>query len=259
LDALHAQVETFAGKSPVLMIFEDVHWALFSVLYGFWTVSFQHFNREAACNLAAHFLELAEKQPASGPVMVGHRLLGTSVSFAGDFLRGRAHYDQAFALYDPVEHRPLATRFGQDLGVAILTWRSWTVWCLGYPNSARIDLERGITHAREIGQAATLMYALAVAGGTNLLIGDYAAEIVFLDELAGLAEQKGAMLWRVLEKCARGWLLTMTGNPSDAVQMLNTSIAGRPERQRGPCFFAMAYAIARLDALHAEIEAASRI
>ena len=27
LEALHAQVETFARKSPVLMIFEDVHWA----------------------------------------------------------------------------------------------------------------------------------------------------------------------------------------------------------------------------------------
>src|SRR5262249_54055001 len=27
LEALHAQVETFARKSPVLMIFEDAHWA----------------------------------------------------------------------------------------------------------------------------------------------------------------------------------------------------------------------------------------
>jgi predicted ATPase len=27
LDALYAQVETFARKNPVLMIFEDVHWA----------------------------------------------------------------------------------------------------------------------------------------------------------------------------------------------------------------------------------------
>src|SRR5262249_41038886 len=27
LDALHAQAETFARKNPVLMIFEDVHWA----------------------------------------------------------------------------------------------------------------------------------------------------------------------------------------------------------------------------------------
>jgi class 3 adenylate cyclase len=38
---------------------------LFSILYGFWSVSFQHFNREAVCNLAARFLELAEKQRAS--------------------------------------------------------------------------------------------------------------------------------------------------------------------------------------------------
>src|SRR5262249_26392347 len=63
---------------------------LFSILYGFWSVSFQHFNREAVCNLAAQFLELADKQRASGPVMVGHRLLGASLSFAGDFLRARA-------------------------------------------------------------------------------------------------------------------------------------------------------------------------
>jgi predicted ATPase len=124
---------------------------LFSILYGFWSVSFQRFDREAACNLAAQFLELADKQRMSGPVIVGHRLLGTSLCFAGDFLGARAHFDQAIALYDPVDHRPLATRFGQDLGVGILTFRSWALWCLGYPNSARIDLDRAIRHAREVG------------------------------------------------------------------------------------------------------------
>jgi predicted ATPase len=56
---------------------------LFSILYGFWSVSFQHFNRKAVYDLAAQFLELAEKQRASGPVMVGHRLLGTSFTFCG--------------------------------------------------------------------------------------------------------------------------------------------------------------------------------
>ena len=66
---------------------------LFSILYGFWSVSFQHFNREAVCNLATQFLELADKQRTSGPVMVGHRLLGASLSFAGDFLGARAHFD----------------------------------------------------------------------------------------------------------------------------------------------------------------------
>jgi predicted ATPase len=197
---------------------------LFSVLYGFWSASFQHFNRETLCNLAVHFLELAEKQREASPVMVGHRLLGTSLTFAGDFLRGRAHYDHAIALYDPIEHCSLATRFGQDLGAVILTFRSWAVWYLGYPNSARVDLERGIRRAREIGHAGTLMYALAVASNTNLYFGDYAAEIVYLDELAVLANEKAAMLWRVHEKCARGSFLTIKGNPSDAVEILTTGL-----------------------------------
>ena len=198
---------------------------LFSNLYGFWTVSFQHFNREAVCNLAAQFLELAEKQRASGPVMVGRRLLGTSLTLAGDFVRGRAHFDQAIALYDPVEHRSLTTRFSQDLGAVILTQRSTALWILGYPNSARTDFERGIRHAREIGHAATLMYALATASYTNLHLGDCAAEIGLLDELAVLAEQKAAVLWQVLEKCARGALLTIIDNPSGAVEILSAGIA----------------------------------
>ena len=197
---------------------------LFSILYGFWSVSFQRFNREAVCNLAAQFLELADKQRTSGPVMVGHRLLGSSLSFAGDFLGARAHFDEAIALYDPVNHRPLATRFGQDLSVGILTFRSWTVWCLGYPNSARIDLEHGLRHAREVGQAPTLMYALAIASAIKLFVGDCVAEIHFLDELAMLAEERGATHWRINEQCCRGCLLTLSGNPSDAIQMLTMGI-----------------------------------
>ncbi len=198
---------------------------LFSILYGFWSARFQHFNREAVCNLAAQFLELADKQPSSGPVMVGHRLLGSSLSFAGDFLGARAHFDQAIALYDPVDHRPLATRFGQDLAVGILTFRSWTMWCLGYPSSARIDLEHGIRHSREIGQAPTLMYALAIASAIKLFVGNCVAEIELLDELAILAEARGATHWRINEQCCRGCLLTLSGDSSDALPMLTAGIS----------------------------------
>ena len=36
---------------------------------------------------------------------------------------GRAHYDQLLALYDPAKHRSLATRFGQDIRVMVLSLR----------------------------------------------------------------------------------------------------------------------------------------
>ena len=74
---------------------------LFSVLYGFWFVNFAAFNGDVLRDLATQFLALAEKQSATIPLMIGHRLVGTSSQCTGDFVDGRAHYDQAIALYDP--------------------------------------------------------------------------------------------------------------------------------------------------------------
>ena len=97
---------------------------LFSVLYGFWVANIVAFNGEAARHLAAQFLELAKKQGTAIPLMVGHRLLATSFFYTGDITEGRTHFDRALALYVPAEHRSLATRFGADIRVVILSLRS---------------------------------------------------------------------------------------------------------------------------------------
>ena len=87
---------------------------LFSVLYGFWVANYVAFNGGAGLReLAAQFLALAEKQAATVPLMIGHRIVGLSLLHAGDFAEARAHLDRAITLYDPVQHRALATRFGR--------------------------------------------------------------------------------------------------------------------------------------------------
>ena len=50
-------------------------------------------------DLAAQFLTLAEKQTATAPLMIGHRLMGVSLSYTGDVTQGRIHSDRALALY----------------------------------------------------------------------------------------------------------------------------------------------------------------
>jgi predicted ATPase/class 3 adenylate cyclase len=97
--------------------------ALFLVLYGVWTANYLAFNGRAVRELAAQFLALAEGQRATAPLMVGHRLMAISLLCTGDIAQGRAHCDRALALYDPAAHRSLATRFGQDGRVAILSYR----------------------------------------------------------------------------------------------------------------------------------------
>jgi hypothetical protein len=89
-------------------------------------------------------LSLAEKQQATVPLIMGHRLMGASLLHTGDLAEGRAHYAQALALYDPAEQRPLVARFGGvDIRVAILANRSIGLWPLGYPEAALADAETG--------------------------------------------------------------------------------------------------------------------
>ena len=115
---------------------------LFSVLYGIWVGNLIAFNGDVCHDLASHFLALAEKQGTTVPLMVGHRIMGATLVHTGHFAESKTHFDRAFALYDPIEHRALATRFGADAGVAILGFRSWALWHLGYPEAALADADQ---------------------------------------------------------------------------------------------------------------------
>ena len=135
---------------------------LFSVLYGFWAASNTAFDGNMR-DLASAVPTLAEKHGSPGPLMLGHRLMGASLVCTGDPTIGRTHLDQALALYDPEQASPLSDATWPRPRVAILSYRSLALWMLGYPESALADVERALSEAREIGHAATMMYALFYA------------------------------------------------------------------------------------------------
>jgi predicted ATPase len=211
-EALHANgLTALVGREEELEL-------LLSVLYGFWVANYIAFDGDALCERAAQFLALAEKQGTAVPLMIAHRAMGISLSATGDIAQGRAQFDRAIALYDPTEHRALATRFGHDNRVAVLSYRSWALWYLGYPEAALADAEHALKDAREIGQAATLMYGLFHAPFPHILCGNYAAANALLDQLLALADDKGSSFWKAFGMLARGYISALTGKASDTVQ-----------------------------------------
>jgi class 3 adenylate cyclase/predicted ATPase len=197
---------------------------LFAVLYGFWVANYVAFNGDVVLDLGAQFLALAERQGATVPLMIGHRLKGMSLLNTGDIAEGRAHLDRAIALYDVGEHRPLANRFGQDVRVAVLSFRALALWALGYPDAALADVDHALNDAREIGQAATLMYALAITSFTPIHCGHAATATAQLDELTALADEKGALLWKALGMTQKGCVSALIGQASDAVPIITSGI-----------------------------------
>jgi len=193
---------------------------LFSVLYAFWNANLLDFNGDVVRELAAQFLALAKGQGATVPLMIAHRLMGNSLLFTGEMAEGRARLGRAFELYDPVAHRSLATRFGQDVGVAILSWLHLTLWLLGHPEASHACVNQALALAHEIGQAGTLLYAESWAATTQIVSADYSAAQAQLDRLLATAEEKGSSFW---EEAAIGWqavLLVLTGKAATGVPVI---------------------------------------
>jgi class 3 adenylate cyclase/predicted ATPase len=197
---------------------------LFSVIYGFWVVNIAAFNGDAARELADQFMQLARRQASSGPLLLAHRMVGMTSMSVGSPMTGREHLDQAIALYDAAEHRALATRFGTDAQVAVLEWRSRTLWLLGFPLAARRDVDRSFICAREIDQAATLMHALAHSTATLILLGDVAEASARAAELITLAEDKGSSYWSANGLMWQGCLMAQTDRSSEAVHTLTSAL-----------------------------------
>jgi predicted ATPase len=201
---------------------------LFSVLLGGWVANFVAFNGDMVRELAAQYLELAYQQPTIPPRLVAHRPMGSSRLLTGDIKEAVEHYSRVIALYDPAENRQHAIRFSIDARGAALTFRAWALWVLGYPDAALADAEYALRDAREIKHAASLMHTLGNTSPTLIHCGCYGAASEHLNELGPLATEKGALQWRALVETLQGCLLALTGEASDAVQVITSGLtAGR--------------------------------
>jgi hypothetical protein len=163
---------------------------------------------------------LVTRRKTASDCPVAHRIMGTTLMHTGEVARSLPHFDRAVALYDPLVHRQLATRFGQDLRMPAHCYRSFAGWLLGYPQSALMDIGQALKDAREVGQAATLMYALGHAMLSHIWCRNYAEASVIIDELTAVTSEKGAMMWDAIALVNRGCIFALTGKASDAIQTI---------------------------------------
>ena len=193
---------------------------LFKVLYYLSIANIVSFDGDLVRELSAEFLTLALKQGRAVPVIIGHRLVGNSLLLTGEITRARVHYDEAIATYKPAEHALLTTSFGdQDAVVTTLCWRALALWLLGYPKGACRDADRALQDARDMGHAATLMYALLFVSLTHVFCGNYQTAAFLIDELVALATDKDALYWKGYGLVSHGCILALTGKSNSSQEI----------------------------------------
>jgi predicted ATPase len=104
-------------------------------------------------------------------------------------------------------------------------YRSLALWPLGSPVAALRDADEAVKEAREIGQAPTLLAALALTSLTHLHCGNFAIANAQLDELVALADERGTFFWKIGGTVIKGCLLATIGQASESVRMIKSALS----------------------------------
>ena len=196
----------------------------YSMMYGLWTGQFVSGQFLGFKDKSQRFLALAERQALSAPLLIAHRVMGATCAVFGELTRARLHLDKAVDLYNRRDHSPLASRFGQDIGVAARAYRAFVLYRLGFLNGAQKDAEKAIESGRELGQVGTLIYAIFCAALVNINCGRLFAADEQIEELSAMAEKYTLPYWKACGGLLRGEYYAATDYAERAVDMLDSSL-----------------------------------
>jgi predicted ATPase len=197
----------------------------FSVLYGLWISNLNAGAIAAALEHATNFLSLAQSQPSSGPLLVGHRILALSLIFGGDYRAALTHYETAASLYRPDEHRDSAFRYGQDIGVTAFVQLSWALWHRGYPDQSARAADRALAYSRELRHAHTLSHAFYFAGMAAAFARDVATACAHSNDCVAIASEHGFPLWAAYGRILQGWADAQRGETTTGIARIRDGLA----------------------------------
>jgi predicted ATPase len=225
---VHPDVSEVLGRARSLIVETEATGTIlhFSVLYGLWVAQYLGGNPIAAIEQANEFLSLAQSQTQSGLVLVGHRLVGSALVFAGrNYPAALSHLDRAVELYRPEEHCELAFRFGADIGITAQCARALALWHRGYPDQARKAADEGLRHARQSVHRHTLAYALIYKGLTAISARWAPETEQAANELVSHTREHGFALFLGYGLLLQAGAMTLRGQGEAAVERIHQGVA----------------------------------
>jgi len=228
----------------------DDTWLLFAALQVMWGFHIVDYDQKSEREIARRCLALGQQSNDSLQNTTGHMIMGESLYFSGDFIEALAYLDTAVALYRPEEHRStLKQRMLQDTRVQALTYRSWVLVKLGYPDAATADGEMLLADAQQIGHTPTTLFALHAAAVLQYTL-EHEEALKTCDELLSLADSKSAAFWQAYARLVKGVALSVSGRALEAIEFLNSGLAAA--RAMG-ANIAVAHHLTGLAVSHAEL------
>jgi TOMM system kinase/cyclase fusion protein len=197
---------------------------LFSVLSGLFGFYLLRGELQTAREIGEQFFALAQREHNIPRLLWAHWALGVTLFHLGEFVPAREHLEQGIALYNPQEHRSRAFLYGQDTGVACLSYASWLLGLLGYPDQGLQRIREALALAQELSHPFSLAFALTIVALAHQLRWDTLAAQELAEAAIALATEQEFPHWLTISSILQGWTLAEQGQGEKGIAQMRQGL-----------------------------------
>ena len=174
----------------------------------------------------AILLDLAEARSNRPTLLNAMRGQGMIRLFMGNLTGAHEVIERAFDAFESSseEDRLAARAAGQDAGVADLALMSWTLWLLGYPDTALARINAAIQRADAIDHPHSQAYACYYAAVLHALRGEFLIARRYAQRCLALSEEHGFRQWHGLALAVRDICATFLNPSSNELRVIGAAL-----------------------------------
>jgi DNA-binding SARP family transcriptional activator/predicted ATPase len=193
---------------------------LFPLIYGLRSFYLMRANHNTARDIAEQLIALAEQEDEPSFFLQAHEALGSTLFYLGELSKARAHLEKGIELYDAEQHQAHAFLYGQDPGVACMSYLALTLWSLGFPDQAMKWKEESIRLARDQDHPFSLALALDFAASLHVLRRESLSVEEYALEAVGISEKQNFPMWMAMGRILLGWAQAQGGEIKNGIEAM---------------------------------------
>jgi predicted ATPase len=228
------------------------------VLWGQFTGHFAGGRQDAALAVARDLLALSQSLGDAAGQQMGQASIGACLSHMGDLGEASASFERALAAGQAREHER-SFRYGLSGRVVAMSYQSFNLLLLGFPDRARRLAEQSVEEAQASSHPPSLCLAHSIAGRVCYLRGDDAGLAAHATMVVRLADEQGLALWQALGSIYSGWSRGESGAAPEAIDMMRAGIANYRSVGAGLCLPLYDLSLARVEARVGHYQEALRL
>jgi len=197
---------------------------LFQALWGqsvFWLV---RSDVKKSRDLAAQCLQIAQEQQEPMLLLPAHRMLGAALFNFGNLALAREHIQQGVAVYNAQPSLSSPMLYGQDNGIACLSYNAWVLCLLGYPDQARQQSLETVDRAQKLAHPFSMVFSLCWAAVLHQFRRESQATLERAESAIALGTEYRFMHWLNWGTILKGWALAIQNDAETGLKFIRQGL-----------------------------------